>query len=198
MVESVALKDSSGDDINPAKEDGTLSTIKDDLALIKADIDQLTADIRTVLASDASDEIRTVLTDSLDIADIETLTSIANPDLDGKKALVVASLSYGRRDASNIEEIRSNLEIGLGTNVDGQNALNVIASLYARQDADTVKPIKADTDNILFIKPTDGTDVILFDADDDSIAKGQTAQVVIVLNYVRNAGDTAWVPMTQP
>jgi len=39
---------------------------------------------------------------------------------------------------------------------------------------------------------------VLADNDDGVIAKEQDTIVVIVLNYVWDAGATQWVPMTQP
>jgi hypothetical protein len=140
----------------------------------------------------------TKITDGVDVADIETLESVSAPNLDGKNALVTMGVVFGTQSSSVVTPVRSVNQASLGQDLDNYIGLSTASQIYGRVDDNTVKAIKIDSDNILLTKPTDGTDTILFDDDDDSIAKGQTAQVVIVLNYVRNAEDTAWVPMTQP
>lgn len=55
MTEGVNVKDTAGAEINPAKEDGNLATLKTDLALIKADIDALAQDMANLMASDTYD-----------------------------------------------------------------------------------------------------------------------------------------------
>ena len=61
-----------------------------------------------------------------------------------------------------------------------------------------VYPILTDSSGRQYVIPTDGTNNILFDTDDAVIAKEQVAQVVICLNYVWDAANTQWIPMTQP
>lgn len=61
-----------------------------------------------------------------------------------------------------------------------------------------IHPVLVDSSGRQYVIPTDGTNNILFDTDDAVIAKEQVAQVVICLNYVWDAVNTQWIPMTQP
>ena len=116
--------------------------------------------------------------DGTKIADVETLTTTDDPDLDEKNALVTAALIHGRRTAAHVEEVALTIDSSLAVNIDGRRGLHVVASLFGRQDDDTVKPCKLDDD-------------------DGIIAAGQKTLLVICLNYVKD-GNGNWVPMTQP
>lgn len=61
-----------------------------------------------------------------------------------------------------------------------------------------IKPILVDSSGRPYVILTDGTNVPIFEEDDGVIAKEQTTIVVINLNYIWDAGNTQWVPMTQP
>ena len=63
---------------------------------------------------------------------------------------------------------------------------------------DIVHPILVDADGRPYVILTDGTNDIVFDTDDDDIAKDQVPQLIICLNYVYDAVNTKWVRMTQP
>jgi len=58
MGDITQLADSDGNKITPAKEDGNLATIKDDLALIKADIDAIKTAIQIMDDWDDSDRAK--------------------------------------------------------------------------------------------------------------------------------------------
>ena len=91
--------------------------------------------------------------------------------------------------------------ISAGTNY--FNGSDYIYILVMYDDTLTPSTSSLVTDYIKIDFGTDPHNVVkilnsVTDDDDDSIAKGQTTLVVINLNYVRNGGDTAWIPMTQP